>query len=494
MTEPVLLAPAYPSSQGLDPDSIRQWLSSCSQQAIELHSFMLLRHGHTIAAAAFDPYTLDDPHMLYSLSKSFTSTAIGFARQEGRLSLNDRVLSFFPTILPSPPCEHMREMRIRDLLTMSSGHREEPPIFAAPKDWVYAFLSSYVPEEPGRHFLYNTAATYMLSAILQTVTGQNLVDYLRPRLFEPLDMSTDISCELSPDGIAAGGFGFRMRTGDIARFGQFLLQKGCWNGRRLLSESWIEEACGRRIETGRDGDWGAGYGYQFWGCQPEGVFRGDGAFGQYCVVMPKQDMVLAVTAGTTDMAGILTAFWDTVLPAAQAEPLPAPADPAARNQTGRPYWFSQLSLPPLPGSSEPAASQALAQLGGRTYQLSDNPLGLARLSFSAKAPYTLTFHWPDGHQDTLTPGWGEWRRGQFQLPADCKAVPQLSRDITGPLFHSPVALRATLDGHRLLLDFCYVQTPFRDSWLIQFDQAGLDVRFSRKVGFQPLEAHFMGRI
>ncbi|MDD2214715.1 MAG: serine hydrolase [Oscillospiraceae bacterium] len=491
MALPVLLAPASAQTQGIDPDSIRQWVKTCREQDIELHSFMLLRHGHTLAAAAFCPYTLDDPHMLYSLSKSFTATAIGFARQEGRLSLNDRVLSFFPSVLPSPPCEHMREMRIRDLLTMSSGHREEPPVFAAARDWVYAFLSSYVPEEPGQHFLYNTAATYMLAAILQTVTGQNLVAYLRPRLFEPLGMSADISCEVSPDGIATGGFGFRMRTGDIARFGQFLLQQGCWEGRQLLSASWIEEACGRRIETGRDGDWGAGYGYQFWGCQPEGVFRGDGAFGQYCVVMPRQDMVLAVTAGTNNMAGILTAFWNTVLPAAQPAALPAVAESGQASWTD---WLRQLSLPPLPGSSDPGSSAALAQLGGRVYRLSDNPLGVARLAFGAQAPYALTFYWPDGHQDTLTPGWGDWRRGQFQLPADCRTLPRLTGDITGPLFHSPTALRASLDGHTLLLDFCYVQTPFRDSWLIQFDQAGLDIHFSRKVGFEPLEAHFMGRI
>ena len=158
----------------------------------------------------------------------------------------------------------------------------------------------------------------MLAAIVQKVTGKKLVDYLREKLFDPLEMSKDIWTEESPTGIATGGYGLNVRVEDIAKLGQFYLQKGKWNGKQLLNEEWIRDAqtpWSDNSAWGGGPDWNSGYGYQFWMCVPDNVFRGDGAFGQYCVICPDQDMVIAINSGVDDMAAVLRSIWENVLPA-----------------------------------------------------------------------------------------------------------------------------------------------------------------------------------
>jgi len=307
-----------PEEQGICSSGIIDFLKGVSEKKLGLHSFMLLRHGHVVAEGWWSPYAPEKPHMLFSLSKSFTSTAIGFAVQEALLSLEDKVVSFFPEEAPKDISENLAAMEVKHLLSMSTGHAEDttgPMMQQKDGNWVQGFLACPVVYKPGTHFLYNTGATYMLSAILQKITGQTLLEYLTPRLFEPLGISgaTWDSC---PRGINTGGFGLKVKTEDIAAFGQFYLQKGLWNGRRLLSEDWIEKATGFQVSNGNGGesDWTQGYGYQFWRCR-HNAYRGDGAFGQYCIVMPEQDAVVAITSGLGDMQAVLNLVWDCLLPA-----------------------------------------------------------------------------------------------------------------------------------------------------------------------------------
>jgi CubicO group peptidase (beta-lactamase class C family) len=247
---------------------------------------------------------------------------VGLAIGEGKLSLDDRVLSFFPDDAPAEPSENLRAMRVRDLLTMSTGHESEP-ILTAEKPWVRSFLAHPVPRPPGTHFVYNSTATYTLSAIVQKVTGQKLLEYLQPRLFEPLGIE-NAQWDDSPQGISVGGWGLRIRTEDIAKFGLLYAQRGRWNGRQLLPETWADQATAKQVANGTDPgkDWTQGYGYQFWRCR-HGAYRGDGAFGQFCVVMPEFDAVLAMTADTKDMQGQLNLVWEHLRPAFQDGPLPA---------------------------------------------------------------------------------------------------------------------------------------------------------------------------
>lgn len=338
--EPVALPRSVPEAQGVDSQKIVAFLDAANRKIDTLHSVMIVRHGKVVAEGWWKPEGPEKRHVLHSLSKSFTSTAVGFAVAEGKLSVDDLVIKFFPDDLPAEVAPNLKQMRVRDLLTMSTGHQTEPR-FTGDASWIKTFLAHPVPHKPGTHFQYNTPATYMCSAIVQKVTGQTVLDYLRPRLFEPLGI-VDPEWGVSPDGVTYGGFGLHIRTEDIAKFGEFLLRQGEWNGKRLLPAEWIEQATSKQVSNGSDPtrDWDQGYGYQFWRCR-HGAYRGDGAFGQFCVVLPKQDVVIAITADTKDMQAELNVVWEELLAAFHDSPLPP--NPAANEQLKT--ALDQLAVP-----------------------------------------------------------------------------------------------------------------------------------------------------
>jgi CubicO group peptidase (beta-lactamase class C family) len=318
-----------PEAQGVSSAAIRELIETADRKVDSLHSFMLVRHGHVVAEAWWTPEAADKPHVLWSLSKSFTSTAVGMAVAEGKLSLDDPVLKFFPDDAPAEPSANLKAMRVRDLLTMNAGHQDELN-WREETHWVKAFLAHPVPHKPGTHFRYNTPATYMLSAIVQQVTGQTVLEYLTPRLFEPLGIETP-QWDASPQGISIGGYGLYLTTEDIAKFGQLYLQQGQWQGQQLVPRRWIEQATSKQVANGSnpDSDWEQGYGFQFWRCRHD-AYRGDGKDGQICLVLPEQDAVIAITANTRDMQGELNVIWEKLLPAFEDKPLPENAGEQAK--------------------------------------------------------------------------------------------------------------------------------------------------------------------
>jgi CubicO group peptidase (beta-lactamase class C family) len=268
-----LLPRSAPEAQGVSSSALLEFVNALDQ--IEgMHSVMVLRHGSVIAEGWWNPYDSEHNHVLYSLSKSFTSTAVGLAVAEGKLSIDDEVLKFFPEQAPTNPSNNLKAMRLRDLLTMSTGHQDEPPT-AADKISPKSFLAQEVPHLPGTHFKYNTAAPFMQSAIVQKVTGQTVLDYLRERLFQPLGIEHPV-WDTNFEGICLGGYGLRVRTEDIAKFGQLYLQKGNWKGKQLLPAEWVEMATSRQTSNGSNpkSDWNQGYGFQFWRCR-HNAYRGD---------------------------------------------------------------------------------------------------------------------------------------------------------------------------------------------------------------------------
>jgi CubicO group peptidase (beta-lactamase class C family) len=313
-----------PEAQGVSSAAIRAFVEAADKEVTTMHSFMLLRHGHVLAEGWWKPQSAETPHVMFSLSKSFLATGVGLAVAEGRLSVDDPVLKFFPDSFPAHPSENLMAMRVRHLLTMSTGH-DTVPKFKKDVSWVQTFLAHPVPHKPGTHFLYNYGASYMLSAIVQKVSGQTLLDFLRPRLLEPLGIE-GATWESSPQGINIGGSGLRVRTEDVAKFGQLYLQKGKWNGKPLVPAAWVESATAKQVandkapSAGGGPDWRQGYGFQFWRCR-HGAYRGDGANGQFCIVLPEQDAVIAMTANTRDMQKQLNVVWDKLLPAFHAEAL-----------------------------------------------------------------------------------------------------------------------------------------------------------------------------
>lgn len=435
---------ALPARMGVDPRALLRMLDAFQEKRTGLHGLTILRRGAVIAEGWWEPYGPALPHMLFSLSKSFTSIAVGFAVQEGLLSLSDRLTGFFPELLEAPPCPNMEKLTLRDMLRMATGHRQEPPIGSA-QDPRQAFLTSYVPLEPGSRFLYNTAATYMVSAVLQKASGLQTGEYLRPRLFEPLGIR-DWWWETCPQGVHTGGFGLNLCTGDIAKFGQFLLQRGMWNGRQLLDPAWIDQASAFQIQNTGERDWGAGYGYQFWRCVPQDVYRGDGAFGQLCVVLPRQEMVVAVTAGTGDIQQELDVFWDTLLPGVAEGPLPA--DPEAQRELER--RLAALRIDPPEGDASCEMAEAVS---GAAYELPDNALELERLTLACGEDPVLTLGWR-GQTLVLPVGFGAWRTTENGLPWE--QYPRTS------------CAGAWRDG-KYHLDLIHSSTPFTDHWTLEFD-------------------------
>lgn len=338
-----------PEAQGISSAEIQAFLEAADKQIHTMHSFMLVRHGKVVAEGWWKPQTPDTKHVMFSLSKSFTSTAVGLAIAEGKLSLDDEVLKFFPDDAPAESSQNLKSMRVRDLLTMSAGHEVEVKLNNE-TPWVKAFLAHPVPHKPGTHFKYNTPATYMLSAIVQKVTGETVLDYLRPRLFEPLGIADPV-WGTSPQGISLGGYGLYIRTEDIAKFGQLLSQQGKWEGKQLLPEGWVEKATARQTSNGSNpkSDWDQGYGFQFWRCR-HGAFRGDGKDGQFCIVLPEQDAVLAITADTGDMQGQLNVVWEKLLPAFKSAPLPENADAQQKLKE----TLAGLAVTPRAAAKQPA--------------------------------------------------------------------------------------------------------------------------------------------
>ena len=455
-----------PCQAGIAPQALSRFLDRLSENGC--HSVMIVRHGKVAAEGWWQPHSPEESHVLYSLSKSFVSTAVGFAVQEGYLHEEDRVLDFFPDLLPSPPCANMEKLTVRHLLCMGTGQEEEPDIRQT-KEWRKNFLASYIPHEPGSLFHYNSMATYMLSAVVQKVTGQRVLDYLRPRLFDPLGIDApDLHWEQSPEGIDCGGWGLFLRTEDIAKMGQFLLQKGEWEGKQLLYSDWIQKAGSPQIDNSLNTgwlDWDQGYGYQFWMCSEEGVFRGDGAKGQYCVVMPKQDMVVAMTAGLSDMNLNLEAIWDCLLPGVQDEALcEEEAEQAVLHK------LQTLQIPLAQGEKTGPAAQ---RWQGNTYAVGENALGIDRLSFAMEENGVVLTLARGAQVFSIKAGYQGWFQNHLAIP-DWQCT-------SGDYFDAQVGACYAINGDTLDIKLSFVRTTLCETFNFRFAENG----FFAKVDILP---------
>lgn len=264
-----------------------------------LHSAAVLCHGKLVACVSRAPYSAALPHMTFSFSKTVVSMAVGMAAAEGLLSVEDSVVSFFPEKQPplfrSP---RMAAMKIRHLLTMTSGANFSEAGSEMERDWVRGFFYSDCAYMPGEKFHYNSMNSYLLAAILRKVTGQTLTEYLTPRLFEPLGIPP-VYWETCPMGIEKGGWGLYLRVTDMAKLGELCLRGGMWEGKRILSEEWLKKMLSFEVETEHDGM--TRYGYQLWSFPAPHSYQFNGVFGQYAVVLPELDMVIATTGGDASL-------------------------------------------------------------------------------------------------------------------------------------------------------------------------------------------------
>ena len=326
-----LLPISTPAAQGIRARGIHGFLDAVeAAPGIDPHGLVMMRHGYVVAAGWWFPYSAERPQLLYSLSKSFTATALGFAVAEGLLGLDDPVIAHFPEFDREVTDPRIRSMRVRHLATMATGHLAdtwEQAVAADPAEPVRGFLSLPPEREPGSVFAYNQSATYTMAAIVQRASGQPLSRYLRPRLFDPLGVPA-VGWREYPPGRELGFSGLYASTDAVARLGQLYLQRGIWQGKRLLAEAWVAAATRLHVTTEAEPnpDWQQGYGFQFW--MSRHGYRGDGAFGQFCLVLPEQDAVIALTTASLDMQSLLDAVWEHLLPALGDTPI-SPGQPDA---------------------------------------------------------------------------------------------------------------------------------------------------------------------
>ncbi|MDX1907698.1 MAG: serine hydrolase domain-containing protein [Bacteroidia bacterium] len=482
----VALPRSTPEAEGVSSARLLHLMDTLAASPHEFHSLMIVRHGKVIAETWWHPYRPDLKHTLYSTSKSFTSTAIGFAIQEERISLSDKVVSFFPDECPSEISPGLAAMTIRDLLIMAGGQGPDLTHRITGKDtnWVRAFLALPVKETPGTQFVYNSIDTYIAGAILQKVTGLSLLDYLRPRLFEPLGI-VDADWETDPMGYQVGGWGLRLRTEDMAKLGLLYLQQGRWQDKQLLPETWVIAATSAQIiqhpdkplSERQDSDWEQGYGYQFW--RSLHGFRADGAYGQYILVLPEQDAVIAITSETQDMQGIMRLIWKYLLPAMGPAALPISPMPKA-------VLANKLAASQLPAPVAGPASPLEASISGKTLHFPphEGRIGTLSLTFRADTCQVVIGH--EGQQYPLSLGASHWVFGHTTRPGPNLFLTSLGHFEGLPPTPVAGAYRWT-SPNTLELTLRYIESPHTERIICRFDKktVTMTVQHSQRFGKDP---------
>jgi len=458
-----------PENHGLSSSALLEFLSQIELLNLEVNSFILLQNGKATAQFWRSPYRRDCQQVLFSLSKSFTSIAVGIAWDEGILDLHDKVISFFPDKLPKSISPNLEKMTVHHLLSMNTGHHDN--IYGSvvkEEDWVKAFLSLEVTHEPGIHYLYNTHATYMLSAIIQKSTGQSLVDFLMPRLFQPLGI-TRPSWETCPMGIIAGGMGLSLTTESIAKFGQLLLNKGTYDGRRIVSEQYMNLATQEQSDNRKPGariDSAQGYGYQIHLCR-QGCFRGDGAFGQLCFVAPKENLVIAATSSFESMDQLQTLL-DLVysyIIGRIGEDVPVYVN---NNELYK--KLASMAYPmPLPG---PIPIPFEIPYINNIFVMGENPLSIERLKFSLQEQQLeLQIQYANGKGELYF----DFTKPVYFRDFFTKDLADHEQEVVSYVFWEGI--------NTLKLILHYIETPYRVTYTITFNDTEIELQFSQNVSF-----------
>ena len=401
---------ASPESEGVSSAGLNRWIDACEREIDCLHGFVFLRHGKVVAEGSWKPFdTLNEPHFLSSHTKCFTTTAIGMLAEDGKLDLDERVMDVLPDLAPARPSERLRMLRVRDLMTMNTGWKDDGWTHDVDGDWGKAIVGNEFAAVPGQQYKYHSGGTHVLGMVVARRSGKPFMTFLRERLFDRLGIEKVwTSCD--PQGNPCAGWGFNMTTREISLMGQLHLQKGLWNGERLLSEAWVELATAKHTWSGKNrteyqpkNDWLQGFGFSWWRCQ-HGCYRADGSGGQYTIVFPKHDAVLSIHADVPDMQRVLDVVWKDFLPVLSPAALPedAAAHAALRKRC------ADLALKPVAGRPDGAD----ASLFGRTFELDGAPTGMRGVQLDKRpGGWTLRLTTDAGAFDVPV-GFGRWEEGE----------------------------------------------------------------------------------
>lgn len=326
---------------------------------LEFHGVTVLRGGHRLLERTWAPYRSDDLVLVYSASKTFTAAAVGLAVSEGHFALSDMVVDLLAEDVPTGLDPRNAKITVHHLLSMSTGHDVDTAeaFFDAPEaEWVTRALAVPVAGDVGSRHVYNNGATFLLGELVRRYTGADVLEYLQPRLLEPLGLTA--TWDRDALGRCFGWSGMHLTTAGLAAMGELYRRDGMWNGQRLLPEGWVAQATTAQIPTDHDQpEWRLGYGYQLW-LNREG-FRLDGAYGQYAIVLPRRELVVAITSSQETNQRMLDFVFEELLPALpeQAEVLPdgevaRPSDTAVVAS-----WAAAEAVPDAELGVEPEAAQ-----------------------------------------------------------------------------------------------------------------------------------------
>jgi CubicO group peptidase (beta-lactamase class C family) len=451
---------ARAEDQGVEPAAVMAFLNALEAEQLEMNSFMLSRGGKVVAEGWWYPYRAEIPHMMHSLTKSVMACAVGLALAEKRFALSDKVVSFFPEHLPAEVSDNLKAMTVEHLLTMRCGHAKETsgsvwrPIKTS---WIAEFFKIPVELAPDSKFVYTSAASYMLSAIVTKTTGQTVRDYLEPRVFQPLGI-TGLRWDVSPDNVSPGGNGLTWRTSDITKLCMLHAQGGMWNGKQILPADWIAAATKRQSGNER-------YGYQWW-VSPADNYYADGKFSQIGLVFTQNDAVLAFTAANNKGRRCVELAEKHLTEG--FKPAPIPQDDAAWNALKTRIESLRL-LAPMTSSTSPLEKT----ISGRRFDVEPNEDGVEAVSFTfAKGRCLFTLR--DGRgTHTISAGLDFWTEGSTSMTGG-KLHHEYEQTkmpvVAGAMWTSPNTLEMVWQ---------FVESSFRDHVICRFD--GPNMTLDRSV-------------
>jgi len=362
-----------PESLGIPSGAITEFLNGITDKQLCMHSFLLLRHGKVAAEGYWPPFDKDRKHRMYSISKSFTAIAVGMMIDEGKMSLDSTAAEFFPEHIPTNPHPYVLEATVRDLLMMSTQNEYNSYNWDS-TDYTQTFFNHGAPKhKPGQFFNYDTAATTVLCAIVEKLSGKTMLEYMMPVLAQT-GFSQDAYCIQTPEGRSWTGSGIMCTPRDLARFAQLCMNGGEWGGKQLLNRDYVTEATSWQIDTSVSADhmeMRHGYGYQIWRLRKGGfAFYGMGS--QYAFCMPQHGTILILTGDTqgTGAAGdvLFNMYYDLV---DKMSNTPLPEDSAAQNKLAE--CISQLAIPRPLGKAETASAK---EISGKKFTLEENEAGM----------------------------------------------------------------------------------------------------------------------
>ncbi len=411
-----LFEKATPEEVGIFSKDVRKLIQSFSDNGLYMHSLLIIRNGKLITEGYYAPFTRDTKHRLYSSSKTFVSGAIGLLCDEGKITLEDKVHTFFPEFPAEELHPYIKEATVRDLLMMASPHTTTYSILPGKqysKNWVESFFQAPPLRPSGTVFLYDTSSSFILDVIVERVTGKPFLDYMKDKMLRELGFSEDAWCVKSPDGYSWGGSGVICTPLDFATFAFVLLRDGRVRGKQYISEAYVKAATSCQIPNdvfGNGGEWRtSGYGYQIWRTIGNGfLFSGMGSQLAYC--LPDKDLLMVCTADTQGNASaaqlIVSAMYNCIAANAADNPLPEnPAENAALEET-----LSSLTLYKTNGA---AHSPMEKKINGVTYALAENPLGFKTVRFTFSGD-TGTLHYENARgKKEIHFGLGEYLEGHF---------------------------------------------------------------------------------